>query len=165
MNIREIELPGIGKKFEMITGSGEKLVVIIHDDGRRDLYYFDQDDHEEAITSTTLGDVEARQLAAIIGGMTYRPKALESIEIAFDDLVIEWFKLEEGAKAVNQTIGDLKIRETYQVNVVAIIKRTNQKINTPGPETLLESGDTVIFSGHRNQIKVVMKELLSRGDG
>lgn len=165
MKIREIELPGIGKKFEIITKNGDKSVIIIHDDGRRDIYYFDQDDHEEAIASTTLTDSEARQLAAIIGGMTYSPKALETIEIAFDDLVIEWFKVESGAKAINQSIGELKIRENYEVTIVAIIKRNHQKINTPGPETLLEAGDTLVVSGQRMQIKNIIKELLSRRDG
>jgi TrkA domain protein len=166
MNIREIELPGIGKKFEVITKSKDKIVIIIHDDGRRDLYYFDQDDYEESIASTTFDDTEARQIAAIIGGMTYAPKALETIEMAFDDLVIEWFNVETKAVAVNQTIGQLDIRQSYEVNIIAIIKRRNhKKIHTPGPETLLEEGDTVIVSGQRNQVKKIVKEILSRRDG
>jgi TrkA domain protein len=165
MRIREIELPGIGKKFEILTKNEDKMVIIIHDDGRRELYYFDQEDYEEAIASTTLGDTEARQLAAIIGGMTYSPKALETIEMAFDDLVIEWFKIESNAKAVNQTIGDLKIRENYEVTIVAIIKKNHQKIHTPGPETVLEMGDTLVVSGQRAQVKNIIKELLSRRDG
>jgi TrkA domain protein len=165
MNIREIELPGIGKKYEIITKSKDRIVVIIHDDGRRDIYYFDQEDYEEAISSTTFDDTEARQIAAIIGGMTYAPKALETIEMAFDDLVIEWSKVEPGALAVNQTIGNLNIRQSYEVNIVALIKRNQKKIHTPGPETLLEIGDTVIVSGQRNQVKTIVKEILSRRDG
>lgn len=165
MNIREIELPGIGKKYEIITKSKDRIVVIIHDDGRRDIYYFDQEDYEEAISSTTFDDSEARQIAAIIGGMTYAPKALETIEMAFDDLVIEWSKVETGALAVNQTIGNLNIRQSYEVNIVALIKRNQKKIHTPGPETLLEIGDTVIVSGQRNQVKKIVKEILSRRDG
>ncbi|MHC0036319.1 cation:proton antiporter regulatory subunit [Pseudoneobacillus sp. C159] len=165
MIIREIELPGIGKKFEAITKNKEKFVVIIHDDGRRDLYHFEQGNYEEAISSVTLDDTEARQMAAIIGGMAYAPKALETIEMAFDDLVIEWFKVEEGATAANQSIGQLNIRRSYEVNIVAIIKKNLKKIHTPGPETLLESGDTVIVSGQRNQVKLIVKEIFSRKDG
>jgi TrkA domain protein len=165
MNIREIELPGIGKKFEINTKNKEKLVVIIHDDGRRDVYHFEQDHYEEAVSSVTFNDTEARQIAAIIGGMTYAPKALETIEMAFDDLVIEWFKVEQGAECVNQTIGQLNIRQSYEVNIVAIIKKNLRKIHTPGPENILEVGDTVIVSGQRNQLKIFVKEILSRRDG
>ncbi|MBU8917013.1 cation:proton antiporter regulatory subunit [Bacillus sp. FJAT-29953] len=166
MNVREIELPGIGKKFEVITKNKDKIVVIIHDDGRRDLYYFDQDDYEEAIASTSFDDAEARQIAAIIGGMTYAPKALETIEMAFDELVIEWFKVQDGSEAADQTIGQLNIRQSYEVNIVAIIKQKNHKeIHTPGPETILEEGDTVIISGQRKQVKMFVKEVLTRRDG
>jgi TrkA domain protein len=43
--------------------------------------------------------------------------------------------------------------------------RNHKKIHTPGPETLLEEGDTVIVSGQRNQVKKIVKEVLSRRDG
>ena len=92
MDIRESELPGIGCKFEIITKENEKFVIVIHDDGRRELYQFDED-HEETISNITFTDSEARKIGAILGGMTYEPKALEKIEMAFDGMIIEWFKV------------------------------------------------------------------------
>lgn len=164
MNIREIELPGIGKKFEIETRDQDKVVIVIHDDGRREIYHFDKDDLEECQSNITLTDAEARQIAAILGGMIYKPKALETIEVAFDNLIIEWFKVEHQAKAVNQTIGGLDIRKKYDVTVIAIVKKNHKKILNPGPEVVIEEGDTLVISGERTSLKKLVKELLQKGD-
>lgn len=161
VNCRESELPGIGRKFEIITKNNEKIVIVIHDDGRREIYHFDRDDHEESISSVTFNDAESRQIAAILGGMVYKPKALESIEIAFDDLVIEWFKVEPGAPAENKSIGDIDIRNEYGVTVIAILKKNQKKVLNPGPEAMIESGDTLVISGERKELKALIKNLLS----
>lgn len=160
MNIRESELPGIGCKFEVITKNNDKLVIVIHDDGRREIYHFDSDDHDEVISSVTLNDAEARQIAGILGGMAYKPKALETIDMAFDDLIIEWYQVEPGAPAVNKTIGEIDIRNNYGVTVIAV-KKKNAKTNNPGPDTIIEAGDMLVISGERNQLKELIKNLLS----
>lgn len=161
MNIRESELPGIGCKFEILTKESEKMVIVIHDDGRRELYHFDED-HEESVSSVTLTDSESRKVAAILGGMVYEPKALEKIEMAFDGLVIEWFKVDQDAPAMGKTIGELGIRKTYNVNVVAVLKKSMKKLFTPGPESLIEAGDTLVVSGERPEVKKFTNELLMK---
>ncbi|MCH1627921.1 cation:proton antiporter regulatory subunit [Fredinandcohnia quinoae] len=161
MKVRESDLPGIGYKFEIITKNQDKIVVVIHDDGRREIYHFDSDDHEECVSSIAFDDSEARQIAGILGGMAYKPKALETIDIAFDDLIIEWFKVEPGAPAVNKTIGEIDVRNKYGVTVIAIMKKNMKKSNNPGPDTVIEAGDTLVISGERNELKGLITNLLS----
>ncbi|MCU9612690.1 cation:proton antiporter regulatory subunit [Caldibacillus lycopersici] len=160
MNIRESELPGIGYKFEIITKNQDKLVIVIHDDGRREIYHFDAADYEEVVSNVTLNDEEARQIAGILGGMSYKPKALETVDFAFDDIIIEWYQVEPNAPAVNQTIGELDIRNNYSVTVIAIKKKNEKKTNYPGPDTVIETGDTLVVSGERHQIKNLINRLL-----
>ena len=160
MKIRESELPGIGQKFEIITRNDEKLVIVIHDDGRRELYHFDNE-HEDVISSITLNDQESRQMASIIGGMVYKPQALETIEMSLGDLVIEWFKVEPGAKATNQTIGSIDIRSNYNVTVIAHSKKGKKQLNNPGPDSIIETGDTLVISGERKDIRNLTRELLT----
>lgn len=159
--IRESDLPGIGKKFLIQARSGDRLVIVIHDDGRRELYHFEDDDPEETISQITLEDDEARQIAGIIGGMTYKPKALETIEVTLEDLIIEWARIEPHYKCVGQSIAGLQVRQRTGANVLAIVNKKEQKIN-PGPDDILTAGSTLVLAGERKQIKQ-LKELLVNG--
>ncbi|OTA41358.1 MAG: hypothetical protein A6D92_07415 [Symbiobacterium thermophilum] len=91
--IRETDLPGIGRKFLIETRSGDKMVVVVHDDGRRAIYHFDQEDPDEPVSMVTLDDTEARQVAAIVGGLAYQPKVLEEMDMDVNDLMIKWYRL------------------------------------------------------------------------
>ncbi len=159
--IRESDLPGIGKKFQIDTRSGDKLVVVIHDDGRRELYHYDDEEPEESISQITLDDEEARQVAAIVGGMQYRPKALETIEVSLQDLVIEWCKIEPHFKSVNKTIAELQVRPRTGATILAFVEKSGTKIN-PGPDDRLMTDMTLVIAGERQQIKM-LKELLANG--
>jgi TrkA domain protein len=160
-NIKEIELPGIGKKFQVEARSGDKLVIVVHDDGRRELYHYDEEDAEEAISQISLDDEESRIVAAIIGGMQYRPKALETIEVSLQDLVIEWCKVEPHFKSIGKSINELEIRPRTGATILAIVEKHGQKIN-PNPDEKILAETTIVMAGERQQIKA-FKELLLNG--
>jgi TrkA domain protein len=161
-NIQETDLPGIGRKFQVQARSGDKLVVVIHDDGRRGVYHFHHDDPDESISMVTLDDDEARQVAAIIGGMTYKPKALESVEVALDDLTIEWYKVEPNSKACGKKIGDLQVRQQTGAIIIATIDKDKTQKVSPGPDEVIYAGATLVVAGERHQVKA-LKELIMRG--
>ncbi|GBF35610.1 trkA domain protein [Desulfocucumis palustris] len=160
--IRESDLPGIGRKFQINTRSGDKLVIVVHDDGRREMHHFFNDDPEESISMVTLDDSEARRVGAILGGMVYMPKAMESVDVAFDDMVIEWYKIEPGLKAIGKTIGELHIRKKTGAAIIAIVKRNQAKIINPGPEQEIKEGATLVVLGEREQVKAC-KKLIQNG--
>lgn len=160
--IREIDLPGIGKKFQLTTQSGDKVVVVVHDDGRREIYHFYYDNPDESISMITLNDNEARNIAGILGGMVYQPKALECMEVALNDMVIEWCKVEPHYKSIDKSIGQLEVRKKTGVTIMALIEKNNTKVINPGPENLIHAGTTIVLMGERHQIKAG-KDLLISG--
>ncbi len=155
--VRESDLIGIGKKYQIETDAGDNMVVVIHDDGRRELYRRDDEDNETHCVMT-LSDEESRQVAGILGGLSYKPKALETIEVALDDLRIEWYKVEASNDGVNKSIGELEVRQQTGASIIAAILGDDTTIN-PGPDYVIQPGVTLVIAGKQKNIKL-LKEIL-----
>ena len=160
--ISESNLPGVGRKFQVETASGDRLVIVIHDNGTRELYHFTHQNPDRAASVVTLADSEARQIAGIIGGLTYVPKALPSAEIVLDDLLLEWYTIEPGSACVGKTIRDLQVRTATGASIVSIIEPNRVKRVNPEADTVLNEGATLILAGDRRTI-TALKHLLARG--
>ena len=102
------------------------------------------------------------KVAGIIGGLTYKPKALESAEIALDDLVIEWVKMEPGFYAANKSIADLRVRQQTGATIIAIVRKEGTKIS-PGPDEIFTKDATLVVAGERHQLKT-FKQLVQTGN-
>lgn len=163
-SISEANLPGIGRKFQIETLSGDRLIVIIHDDGRRELYHYTRRNLDRAASVLTLSDGEARQIAGIIGGLTYVPKALPTQEVVLEDLVLEWFTIQRGANCIGKTIRELQARTLTGASIVSIVEPNRVKRTNPEADTLLNEGATLILAGDRSNINA-LKNLLVHGKG
>jgi TrkA domain protein len=73
-------------------------------------------------------------------------------------LRIEWYKVEASNDGVNKSIGELGVRQKTGASIIAAIKDSETKIN-PGPDYVIEPGDTLVIAGKAKHIKL-LKELL-----
>lgn len=161
--IRESDLPGIGRKFQVETRSGDRLVIIVHDTGARELYHIAADDPDNILSRVALDDPEARQVAGIIGGMTYQPQALEAVEMEFQNMAIEWYKVMPGYATAEKSIGELRVREQTGAMIIAVIEPEGTTQINPGPGQAVRAGATLVVVGSREQIQA-FKQLMERGD-
>src|SRR5262245_11138350 len=139
------------------------MTIVIHRNGKRELYLYTRKDLDRVISVITLTDSEARQVAGIIGGLTYVPKALPSTEVVLDDLVLEWYTIPSRAACIGKTIRDLRVRTQTGASIVSIIEPDRMKRINPDPDTVLREGATLIVAGDRRTLGA-LKQLLSQGE-
>jgi TrkA domain protein len=142
--VRETRLPGVGTKFTMDTHRGESVCVVVHTDGLRELYHFE--DPDEDPTRIALNDDEARQVGALLGGVIYRPQLVQDLELALGDLVVEWIELPAESPLVGLTVMTCRIRRTTGATIVAIL-RSGGAVAMPHPDEVLRAGDVLVVIG------------------
>ncbi|MEW6574280.1 MAG: TrkA C-terminal domain-containing protein [Bacillota bacterium] len=165
--IKEAELPGLGKKYFAQLESGDRFVVVIYDEGNRELFYLPPGE-DEPTCSVMLTDQEARQIGSIIGGAFYQPKVLEKLEAAVAELHIEWLKISPDSEVAGKSIGELGVRKKYGVTIVAVIEQTEKgkkrtaAIN-PGPSYVFTPGQTIIVAGRRDSLELFERMVTGEG--
>jgi TrkA domain protein len=149
--IKECDLPGIGKKFTLELDSGDKLVVVIHSSGEREVFKFTKD-KDEPTTVTTLNDEEARQIGAILSGTYFQPVIEEEQKLTMKNATMEWIKIASDSKLADKKIEELDIRKKTGVTITTII-RGETVIPNPHSSEILKPQDTIIIIGNNEQVK------------
>jgi len=161
MQVREHDLPGVGKKFSIVTNDQDRLTVIIHNSGHRELYFFRRGE-EYPFMALRLDDAEARQLSAILAGAYFQPPVAESMDIILGQLSIEWLRVEPGSAVAGKSLAESGIREGSGASVLAIL-RGDEAIANPPPQETIRPGDTLVVIGDREQVQRARR--LVRGSG
>ena len=162
VDVEETRLPGIGSKFTLRLDSGGRLAVILHNDGKRELYFFPHAADEEPRAVITLDDDEARQLGAIVGGAYERPKIVEDLEMALGELQIEWIAVPDDSPSIGHTLAECGFRARTGITVIAILRQP-EPITGAQPADTIERGDTLVTVGKAGQYRE-FRRLLSGGE-
>jgi TrkA domain protein len=150
IDLSETRLPGVGTKFTLRLDRGQRLSVILHNDGTRELYYFRHAEDDEPEAVITLDDDEARQLGAVIGGAYERPKIVEDLEVALGELTIEWVPVPDTSPWIGKTLAECGFRAKTGVTVIAIL-REPEPVSGAQPDDVLQRGDTLVTVGKAGQ--------------
>jgi TrkA domain protein len=159
LDLRETRLPGIGTKFTLELDSGGRLAVIVHNDGKRELYYFRRAGDDEPGAVIVLDDDEARQLGAVIGGAFERPKIVEDLEMALGELLIEWEPVPDTSPWIGKTLAECGFRAKTGVTIIAIL-REPEPVSGARPDDVIQRGDTLVTVGKAGQY-AAFRELLA----
>jgi TrkA domain protein len=163
VDLHETRLPGIGSKFTFRLDAGGRLAIILHNDGKRELYFFRQAD-EEPRAVITLDDEEARQLGAVIGGAYERPQIVEDLEMALGELQIEWIAVPDDSPSIGKTLAECGFRAKAGITIIAIL-REPEPITGAQPTDTVERGDTLVTVGKAGQYPEFRRLLSGSGRG
>ena len=152
VDLRETRLPGIGTKFTLRLDDGGRLAVILHNDGKREIYVFTHAHDDEPRTVITLDDDEARQLGAVIGGAYERPKIVDELEMALGELLIEWVPVPDDSPLIGKTLAECGFRAKTGITVIAIL-REPEPVTGAQPDDVLQRGDTLVTVGKAGQYR------------
>ena len=110
MNVQEHDLPGVGKKFALTTNDDDRMTLIIHNTGHRELYFFERGEDFPAY-ALRLEDAEARKFGALMGGAYFQPAVAESMEMVLGQLSVEWLPLPDGSPLADKSLAETRMRE------------------------------------------------------
>jgi TrkA domain protein len=161
MDLRETRLPGVGVKYSCGLAHGGRIAVILHTEGKRELYYFRHADDEEPRAVITLEDDEARQVGALLGGAYERPKIVEELEMAFGELAIEWVPVPDSSPAIGKTLAECGFRAKAGITIIAIL-REPEPVAGAQPNDVIKQGDTLVTVGKLGQYPL-FRRMLAQG--
>lgn len=152
MPISESELPGVGTKFEIDIGGGQQLVIIVLNDGGREVY-LRKDANADSEKLMELSDQTARKIGSILQGAHFQPIATQNSETFLtDDSTLEWFTVDTGSEIGDMTLGEAKVGERTGVSVL-VVQKENETIASPTAETKIEAGDTLVVLGSQVELE------------
>ena len=150
LDLQETRLPGVGVKYTLRLDDGGRIAVILHNDGKRELYWFRHAHDDEPRAVITLDDDEARQLGAVIGGAYERPQIVEDLEMALGELQIEWTPVPDDSPWIGKTLAESAFRAKAGITVIAIL-REPEPVTGAQPTDTIERGDTLVTVGKAGQ--------------
>ena len=151
MDVKEHDLPGVGKKFACTTNAGDRMTIIIHNSGPREIYHFEKGEDFPA-HAVRLEDAEARRLGAILGGAYFQPAVADSMEMVLDQLSVEWLRVKPDSPLAGRSIGEAGVRQKTGASIIAIL-RDGRAVPNPQPAEVMRPGDTLMVVGDREQVQ------------
>lgn len=149
MTVYETEVPGVGMKYEVDTDEQTRLVVLVHHDGRREVYLRpDEDADSEKLFSLT--GKQARQVGSILEGTYFQPVELDEITVPLGDAIIEWIDVPPNSDIVEKTLRSLELRSQTGVSIIAI-QRGEETVPNPDPEERIQADDILVTIGTRDE--------------
>lgn len=155
--IEETTLPGVGLRHAFTTRAGERIGVVSHRTGRRDLLVYSAGDPDACRAAIALTAEEGAALAELLGGSRVTAR-LGELQQQVEGLAIDWVPVPAGSPFAGRTIAAAGVRSVTGVSVVAVL-RSGTAFPAPRPDFVLQTGDVTVVVGTSEGIEAYVELL------
>ncbi len=142
--VEETQLPGVGVRHDFVTHEGDRVGVLSHRGGRRELLLYDRNDPDACRAVVRLDADDLRVLGELLGAAHVSEGVARMQQV--EGITLDWVVLGEGSPYVGQALGNTALRTRTGVSVVAVV-RDGTTIASPDVTFTFTSGDTVVVVG------------------
>ncbi|TDE33046.1 potassium transporter TrkA [Nonomuraea mesophila] len=145
MEVEQTALPGIGLRHDFTTRKGQRVGIVSHRTGRRDLVIYDKEDPDAVCHTVKLNDEEADTLAELLGAPRIVQR-LNQLHEQVEGLVSVQLPIPADSPYVERPMGDARVRTRTSASIVAVV-RGGKVFASPGPDFTFAVGDVVVVVG------------------
>ncbi len=143
--IEETQLPGVGVRYSFRASGGQRLSVLHHRTGRRELFVEVAGDPDAARPLLELDERDSRILGELLGESRVVPD-FERLQQSVGGMTLDWLAVEPTSRVAERTIGELAVRSSTGATIVSVV-RGEEQIPNPGADMRLEAGDLAVVIG------------------
>jgi TrkA domain protein len=143
LEIHHTALPGVGVRHEFATRAGDRVGVVVHRRGRRELLVYDTADPDACREALQLTAEESLALGLLLAGTrttTVQPRH------PVDGLAVDWVRVPPDSPFAGRTIAAAGVRSVTGVSIVAVLRR-GTVVPSPRPDFALQPDDTTVVVG------------------
>lgn len=143
--VTETQLPGVGVRHDFVTHEGDRIGVLSHRTGRRELLLYDRDDPDACRSVVHLDVEDTRTLGELLGASKVS-ESVAAVQQQVEGLAIDWITVGRGSAYAGATIADSELRTRTGVSIVAVV-RGDSTVPAPEPSFALGAGDVAVVVG------------------
>lgn len=144
--IEQTQLPGVGLRHDFITRAGDRVGVVTHRTGRRELLIYDRTDPDACRDVVRLDEDEGHALAEALGGGQVSENLDAMLSQSVEGLTLDWLAVAPSWQCAGRTVAETQLRARTGVSIVAVV-RDAETIPSPGPDFRIEAGDSLVVVG------------------
>lgn len=157
MDLQETLLPGVGVRYELTTGSGQVLGIVVQRDGGAEIAVYDARDPDRARGMFRLEAEEVDAVAEVLGAPRLTQRFAD-LSREVPGLRSARMTVRAGSRFAGRPLGDTRARTLTGCSIVAIV-RDADVVTSPTPEELLRAGDVLVVIGSGSGLEELDRRL------